>query len=371
MADMRNVVWIDLPNATPEEAEAQKAFAQRVAALMFVIGAVLLLCAAVVPKPDTSDRPWDVGVAVAMLAWGLAFPFVRRPPVWLLQASALYAITLTSVLCGAARPIGACPFFYLWPVASVAYSFSRRALAVAIAWMALTLAIALGFFAVDQIKMIMYTSTVACVGFVGIMVAVLRTRGLALLHQLERASTTDPLTGVLNRRAFNIAFEREFERALETSMPLSVVVFDLDHFKALNDQLGHAAGDAALCDFAAVLQDECRAGDVVARLGGEEFATVLFNVAADEAQRFAERVGGRLRTETVSSGARLSVSAGVAAVGDGRRAAPDELLRLADKALYAAKDGGRDRVGRWDGEVVLGAPGRERAPLGLALRATA
>lgn len=371
MTSTREVAWFDLDNASPEDAAAQRRFMQRATAVMFTVAALLLLAAAVTPKPDTSDRPWDVGLAIALLVPAICVPLVRRPPLWLFEATTLYAITTCSILVGAARPIGATPFFYIWPIAAAAYCFSRRTLIICIGWMTVTLGVALAFFSNDPIKLIMWSSTVGCVGLIGAMVAVLRTRGLALLHELQRASTTDPLTGVLNRRAFNVAFEREFDRAVEAGMPLSVVVFDLDHFKALNDQLGHAGGDAALCDFTAVLQEACRPGDVVARLGGEEFATVLFNTEAGEAQRFAEEVGERLRNQTLSGGVHLSVSAGVAALGQAGCSAPDQLLLLADKALYAAKDGGRDRVGRWDGEIVLGRPGRGGAALGPALGATA
>ncbi len=357
MTSSHEVAWFDLSNATPEQMEAQTRFMQRSSALMFTVAAVLLASAAIVPKPDMSDRPWDLGLAAALLAWGIAVPFVRRPPVWLFQAGTLYSITICSILIAVARPIGASPFFYIWPVAACAYAFPRRTLYLAIAWMTITLGIALGFFAAgQQIKLIMFFSTVGCVGLIGIMTGVLRERGLALLHELERASTTDPLTGLLNRRAFNTAFEREFDRATRAGMPLSVIVFDLDHFKALNDELGHAGGDAALCDFASALQDAYRGSDVVARIGGEEFATVLFNTDAQDAQRLAEAVGGRLRSDATGGGVRLSVSAGVATLGPGA-ATPDDLLLLADKALYAAKDGGRDRVARWDGRVVLGAPG--------------
>jgi len=353
--DTNQVAWVNLDAATPDQLVEQKRFMQQMTAIMFILAAVVLLSAVVVPKPDTSDRPWDVGLAVALLAWGIAFPFLRRPPVWLFKASCLYSITICSVLVAAARPMGATPFFYLWPIAGCAYAFSNRTLLVALAWMTTTFGVALAFFADTPIKGIMFWSVVTCVSFIGLTMGVLRARGLALVADLERASTTDPLTGLLNRRAFSTAFEREAQRAVDAGLPLSIVVFDLDHFKALNDQLGHAGGDAALCSFSEVLSEAARSGDVVARLGGEEFAVVLFNHGSETAERFGQDIARRLRALAASGGVRLSTSAGVATLGHGT-SEPDKLLLFADKALYAAKDAGRGRVARWDDGVVLGAP---------------
>jgi len=351
--DANQVIWLNLDDATPELLAEQKRFMQKMTAIMCILAALVLLSAVVVPKPDTSDRPWDIGLAMALLVWGAPFPFLRNPPVWLFKASALYSIAVCSVLVGAARPMGASPFFYLWPIAGCAYCFSRRTLLVALAWMTATFGVALAFFADTPIKGIMFWSVVTCVSFIGVTISVLRTRGLALVADLERASTTDPLTGLLNRRAFNTAFEREVERAVDANLPLSVVVFDLDHFKALNDALGHAGGDAALCSFSEILREAARPGDLVARLGGEEFAVVVFNDGAEEAEQFAEGILRDLRAHAAAGGVRLSSSAGVATLGRGT-SAPDQLLLFADKALYAAKDAGRSRVGLWDDGVVLG-----------------
>jgi len=351
----KDVAWIDLKNATPEQREAQISFMRHMSILMYSISGVLLLAAVAVPKADTSDHPWDIGLAAALFAWALLMWVVRRPPEWLLQAGVLYSITTLSILMGAARPIGATPFFYLWPIVSCAFSFSRRMLWLAIAWMTATLGVALAFFAVGPIKGVMFWSIVTCVSFMGVMISVLRDRALVLVRELELASTTDPLTGLLNRRAFGLAFERDIERAVADERPLSVAVFDLDYFKALNDELGHAGGDEALRAFARVLTSACRPGDVVARMGGEEFAVVLFGAGPEEAERIAERVGQRLREESVGGETPMSVSAGVATLDHGA-SSPDRLLLLADKALYGAKDAGRSRVAHWDGGVIVGQP---------------
>ena len=157
--------------------------------------------------------------------------------------------------------------------------------------------------------------------------------------------------GLLNRRAFSDAFNREVRRAIASQLPLSVVMFDLDHFKELNDTLGHAAGDEALVAFADILRRACSdVTDVLARIGGEEFVVVMFNADGDEAQRLVDHVGQAFadwsRQRPVAATARpMTTSAGIATVAAAGQT-PDQLLTTADRALYAAKAAGRNRVVR-------------------------
>jgi diguanylate cyclase (GGDEF)-like protein len=118
------------------------------------------------------------------------------------------------------------------------------------------------------------------------------------------------------------------------------VLFDIDWFKQVNDRLGHAAGDRALHRFATLLEREGRSADVLARIGGEEFAVVLFGVDEDGAQAFAERVLDVVAAETAEDEVQLSLSAGVA----GASLDSEQLFLCADRALYQAKDAGRGRV---------------------------
>ncbi len=173
----------------------------------------------------------------------------------------------------------------------------------------------------------------------------------ASLRWSVRSAATDSLTGLLNRRAFNDAFTREVQRAVTSELPLTVVMFDLDHFKKLNDALGHSAGDDALAAFADIMRRECSSmTDVLARMGGEEFAVVLFDTGADGARRVADVIAeafadwSRQRPTTVMTGP-LTTSAGIATFAP-HCATPTELLVVADRALYAAKAAGRNRVMR-------------------------
>lgn len=155
------------------------------------------------------------------------------------------------------------------------------------------------------------------------------------------ASLTDPLTGLLNRRAL-------FARHQHTVMQggTAVVVFDLDHFKAINDRHGHFGGDTVLAHFADILRDCVDAGDVAARLGGEEFCVVLSNTTMRITSRIAEKIRSRLaEAELVSEAGpiRATVSVGIAMASD-RDEAFDAVLDRADTALYVAKRNGRNQV---------------------------
>ena len=161
----------------------------------------------------------------------------------------------------------------------------------------------------------------------------------AALHRQE--AITDLLTGLLNRRAL---FDLYGRRTFGPSM--AVIVFDIDRFKAINDQHGHAAGDLVLKLFGQELSVGLRASDTVARLGGEEFALVLNNTLPGRAEQVAERVRDAFAAQVVSiDGISLActVSAGVA-TGTVKGIGFDEVLRAADKALYVAKRNGRNRV---------------------------
>jgi diguanylate cyclase (GGDEF)-like protein len=131
-------------------------------------------------------------------------------------------------------------------------------------------------------------------------------------------------------------------------LPLALAMFDLDHFKQINDRQGHAEGDRVLREFASLLERELRRGDTLARVGGEEFAVVLFGVDLDDGVAFAARIGRELQRLGAERGTALSTSAGVAALS---AAEPDPagLLLVADRALYAAKQAGRRRVAVWQG----------------------
>lgn len=163
--------------------------------------------------------------------------------------------------------------------------------------------------------------------------------------ELERQARTDPLTGAMNRLALAESIARELSRAQRNSRPLSLLMFDLDFFKQLNDRLGHLAGDAALKNVAAATQRQLRASDLLARYGGEEFVVVLPDADKTQAIETAERLRKRIESLGIpcGDGTALTASFGVAtfpADGDDF----DSLVAGADAALYNAKQSGRNRV---------------------------
>jgi diguanylate cyclase (GGDEF)-like protein len=168
---------------------------------------------------------------------------------------------------------------------------------------------------------------------------------------LADAARTDPLTGLLNRRAFEEAFELELERARRGDGRLSVVIGDLDHFKLVNDRFGHHIGDRALVRTSAILHEEKRRIDTVARLGGEEFALIVPDTVDRRSFMLAERLRLAVREEFTDDPVKVTVSFGVASFPQHGTTRQD-LLGAADDALYAAKELGRDRTVIYSKEVV-------------------
>jgi len=181
--------------------------------------------------------------------------------------------------------------------------------------------------------------------FVGLGIFVFQSYALDAMAELDRRAQTDPLTGLLNRRAFDERLAQALATAQRYRRPLSAVVADIDHFKDVNDTHGHATGDAVLVAFAALLQAQSRETDSVARVGGEEFAILMPEVDAAGAAECAERLRAAVQQACGPEGIRVTASFGLADLVDARHDAT-MLLELADQALYLAKAGGRNCVAR-------------------------
>lgn len=172
---------------------------------------------------------------------------------------------------------------------------------------------------------------------------------------LRRSVFSDHLTGLVNRRAFYEAAATVIERCTHNNLPLSVIVFDADHFKAVNDTYGHAAGDAVLRHLAAGLSANFRSTDIVSRFGGEEFIVLMPAASEDDAMAMARRMCQHVAANAPTvDGIAISytVSAGVACMSP-EIGSIDQLLKRADAAMYMAKADGRNRVARWPAETEI------------------
>ncbi|MBX3201110.1 MAG: GGDEF domain-containing protein [Labilithrix sp.] len=223
----------------------------------------------------------------------------------------------------------------------------------AIAGVALALAAALGTpalaRALSQSWRLPIEAALIGVGFLvalGFLVA-----GWALGRRLDRLSDEarrDPVTKVGNRRHLEECLAHEVERAANAKMPLSLLMIDVDNLKQLNDSGGHAAGDLALTIVGDVLNDTCRSRDVAARFGGDEFAILLPRTRAAEARAVAERIRSALAERRRACAAPLdellAVSIGIGELASIAAPRAELLLEAADRALYVAKQAGRNRV---------------------------
>ena len=174
-----------------------------------------------------------------------------------------------------------------------------------------------------------------------------------IAERRRREAFSDHLTGLANRRALFEAAAQELERSRAAPRPSAMIVLDADHFKAINDRYGHPGGDAVLQHLAVILNDVFREVDVVARIGGEEFAVLMPSTDMAQALEMAGRLCDRVALDATSYDDQsivCTISAGVAAAVDGH-VGVDLLIKQADQALYAAKRGGRNRVVGWRADL--------------------
>ena len=165
-------------------------------------------------------------------------------------------------------------------------------------------------------------------------------------EELKRLSTTDPLTGLANQRAFQARLRDEWQRARRYTSPLSLLLIDIDGLKRINDERGHAAGDEVLRAAAGAIDVTMRVTDFGARWGGDEFAIVAPNTVRGSAQHLAQRLLGHVAEQAKAGEAHVTISVGVATFEPQRDPSitVEQLVEAADAALYQAKGEGRNRV---------------------------
>jgi diguanylate cyclase (GGDEF)-like protein len=255
---------------------------------------------------------------------------------------------------------------YLWVVLASAYLLTRTQLTFQLVLVAVSYAVVLGLTVPLEEAAPRWLAGLATVVAAALLVGALRARIADVVYRLSDAARTDPLTGLQNRRGFEESFGAEIERARREGTGLTVLLADLDNFKALNDDLGHPAGDAALVRVSQLLLSGLRRPDPVARTGGEEFALLLPGASGATAWAISERMRGLVEKAFRADSVPVTISLGLASYPDDGDTA-DALLAAADQALYAAKRLGRNRSVIFSEEIAPLVSGRgESADVQLA-----
>jgi diguanylate cyclase (GGDEF)-like protein len=257
-----------------------------------------------------------------------------------LERASLFIVIATTAGCLAVvHVVGLSGALWSYPAITAAFLLVRREYALVAAALLILLLALDGAAFPSMLVRLMYlaSATVTC------MLAFVFARRAALQReQLETLASRDPLTGAPNRRAMVREMHIAAEAFRRHRVPVGLLVMDLDHFKRINDQFGHDAGDSVLVDFARLVQSRCRAGDRLFRYGGEEFVLLLPGTDADALRPLAEELRRAVATGLSGNGRGVTVSVGGAVLRPGEDNA--HWLARADAAMYEAKRQGRDRV---------------------------
>jgi diguanylate cyclase (GGDEF)-like protein len=316
----------------------------RIAALAWAAGALFALASLLLPDTTVNDEGLLAVVAgVAAAAAVVLFVVFDRVPAWGFQVMIAGGTVVASVAAYAWGSASAYePLPYIWITLFAFYFFTLRAALLHLALVGAGYAIALAAESPPGDPLDGWLATLGTLLVSGMFVLLVRERMFALVASLGDAAHRDALTELLNRRGFDEILDVELERARRSDTPLSLLLGDLDHFKRLNDDHGHAAGDAELRRVARTLRVAKRRFDIAARVGGEEFALLAPDCDEQGAYALAERMRAEVDLGSARGARTLTISFGVATFPHHCESA-DELMHAADEALYTAKRLGRNR----------------------------
>jgi diguanylate cyclase (GGDEF)-like protein len=310
----------------------------------FGAGATLALATLLLFERPGANLPGLIAtVAIGYAIAAVVLTGFDRLPDWAyraIQTTGTLLISFGVYFSGSAG--SAFALFYVWVGLYAGHFFSRWWTALQITFVAVAYGVVLLVTPEPGVGFENWLVVVGTVIVVAAMVTALKARLDGLIEHLDEAARTDALTGLLNRRGFESSFEVQLERARRNGTGVSLVLGDLDGFKAVNDRLGHGAGDAALQTVSAVIEETKRVVDVSGRIGGEEFAIVAPDATGDDAYHLAERLRAAIGAAFADRPVPLTICFGISTF-PAHGPTSDALLSAADEALYAAKAGGRDR----------------------------
>ncbi len=376
------VASYDVERDDPRELISGRAAAgplAQVQALLALGAAINGAIATLLPHPAYFNEAALLGVQLTALAYGTVVLILRDSISLLtLRIGNLFAAVLTTAaVYFSGDATSGYAIFYLWIGFYIFYYPVSRTEA------ALNLAFATACYAVaiiitptpppdqENAQIAFFSIVAGTLATAGLLLTYLRQRVEQLVSRLVEASRTDPLTELPNRVGLQRSLEREFERARPDERPLSLLMIDVDRFKAVNDRFGIGVGDRVLREFGALLVRSSRLIDTVARSGGEEFAILMPETDQHGAFLIAEKILSRVRGSELAPGHELTASVGVAtfpAHGDD----PARLIAAVDRALFAAKALGRDRAVIYSPDVtsIVGAVAGKRTAESQAQLAT-
>jgi diguanylate cyclase (GGDEF)-like protein len=295
-------------------------------------------------RTGTSTTGFAVCVAAGYAVAAFTVVAFDRLPAWSYGAiQAVGTVLITGGVYFSGAETSPLAVLYVWVALYAALLFERRWVAVQMGFVAAAYAAALIIGRSGSAGIEAWVIVVGSVLVVAAIASALRTRLEGLITELDGLARRDALTGMLNRRGFEEGLDIQLERARRIDGTVSLVLGDLDGFKAVNDRLGHQAGDAALRRVGEIVETTKRRLDLAARIGGEEFALVVPDGDEDSAFRLAERLRAAVAETFADDDVPLTISFGVS-VSPGDHGDADLLLKRADQALYMAKRSGRDRA---------------------------
>jgi diguanylate cyclase (GGDEF)-like protein len=325
-------------------------------ALMAYTAAAMYAGAAVdemITGPLPGDPPTDLTSVLPAIAIALALVRFgpRIPSRWLAALGPIGVVMIAQALIGAPRS-GDAAVLYVWPVVWSSFFLGRRGAIAIVAMIAVAHAVVLLSLPPSTGYPGRWFEVMIPVCTVALVVVRLAERNESLLARLAEEARIDALTGLLNRRGFEERAALALALAEREGTPTALAMFDIDHFKQVNDDWGHDVGDRVLARTGRMIEREARETDVVARFGGEEFVVLLTGSDLGAARSFAERVRAGLASASAPGLPLVRVSVGV----DAGRAAEDVrvLQRNADDALYRAKRSGRNRTITFERAAVAG-----------------